>query len=266
MLSGGRCLGAGLAGIALAIAGVLAGPAAAGAPSVERQTPAQTLMSDIPAPAPAGSTAGEYYKNLHALQQIPAERLIPAMLQNRTSLGVDCTYCHTPGNWPSDGVPNKLKARTHFQMVAYLRDEHFDKKPMVTCWTCHRGHAVPESLPEDGEMTQRVATMMNLAARDTDKPAEKVFMNIQTLKGVPAGRFPQIMTMFSRSLGVRCNFCHLPDNFASDDKDNKKMARKMLGMVRGTLGKFYNGDGPVACFTCHHGAETPEISAGKAAD
>ena len=249
---------AGLLGMTLAIAAVPGGSVAAGAPQQSAQA------SAVPPPAPPGLAADDVDNNLQVLKNLPAESLIPTMLGVRAALGVECTYCHTPHNWPSDGVPNKLKARTHLQMVDFIRQDYFEKKPMVSCWTCHRGHAVPESLPPDAEAVQRVAGLIEIAPADRDKPAEQVFMNIQMLKGVPAARMPLIMAMFSRSLGVRCTFCHLSDNnFASDDKANKKMARKMLTMVRGTLGKFYDGNGPVACFTCHHGAETPEISAGK---
>ena len=256
----------GVSVVTLAVAVWQGGSVAAGSTVQGAQAPASQSASALPQAAPSGVLAGDVYNNLKVLQGLPAELLIPTMLQVRAGLGVECTYCHTPHNWPSDGTPNKLKARTHLQMVGFIKQESFDGKAMVSCWTCHRGHATPETLPPDPEATQRVAGMINLAAADQDKPAENVFMNIQTLKGVPAGRVPAIMAIFSRSLGVRCNFCHVPENFASDDKDNKKMARKMLGMVRGTLQKFYNGSGPVACFTCHHGSETPEISAGKSAD
>jgi len=101
-----------------------------------------------------------------------------------------------------------------------------------------------------------------------NEPAEKVFKNIQMMKGVPAGRLLAIMEMgYARSLGVNCTHCHVPDKWESEDKNTKQIARDMAAMV-----KTINGDllkniknlksesAIVNCTTCHRGQVKPALN------
>lgn len=79
------------------------------------------------------------------------------------------------------------------------------------------------------------------------------------------------MMSFTRSLGVRCNFCHVGEegkplstfDFASDKNPMKDIARgmmKMTGDVHADLKKMtLQGKNrvDVGCITCHHGRPTP---------
>ena len=84
------------------------------------------------------------------------------------------------------------------------------------------------------------------------------------------------MRGIARSLGTRCNHCHVanpPDAkeefaFSSDAKPEKRVARTMLRMVR-TINAEYvskvNAHGQtVTCFTCHRGHTVPETQAAEA--
>jgi hypothetical protein len=85
------------------------------------------------------------------------------------------------------------------------------------------------------------------------------------------------MRGIARSLGTRCNHCHVanpPDakeefDYASDAKPEKKVARTMLRMVRNINGEYIskvNAHGQtVTCFTCHRGHTVPEIQVAEAA-
>ena len=53
------------------------------------------------------------------------------------------------------------------------------------------------------------------------KPAEEVYKNIQVMKGVPAPRLMGAMQFFTKSLGVECSYCHVPNEFDKDDKAPK---------------------------------------------
>lgn len=95
-----------------------------------------------------------------------------------------------------------------------------------------------------------------------NEPAEKVFKNIQILKGVPAARFLDAMQGFADALGTKCRECHDTENFASDDKDEKKVARGMIQMTKGINEQLktipaVDRDAYVSCYTCHHGKTTP---------
>lgn len=107
-----------------------------------------------------------------------------------------------------------------------------------------------------------------IAGRENE-PSEKVFKNIQWLKGTPAGRFLRIMNAgYSRALGVSCTHCHVEQDFASDDKRPKRAAREMALMHRGIndqLAKMQNLDLKpeqrfINCSTCHRGAINPVAS------
>ena len=80
------------------------------------------------------------------------------------------------------------------------------------------------------------------------------------------------MKFFSQSLGVRCTHCHVGEagkplstfDFASDAKDKKLVARKMLAMVHRINGQDFGvtdfSKVKVTCFTCHRGAVKPLIA------
>ena len=100
------------------------------------------------------------------------------------------------------------------------------------------------------------------------EPAEKIFKNIQTLKGVPAGNLLKIMEFgYSRSLGVNCTHCHAPERWEAEDKPAKQIAREMVGMTA-TINsqllkniKNLTGANPVVnCTTCHRGQIIPAIN------
>ncbi len=76
----------------------------------------------------------------------------------------------------------------------------------------------------------------------------------------PADVMPT-MRAFTASLGVKCQFCHVEGNFASDDNPKKDVARKMLTMTKEiNSANFTDGKMHVSCYTCHRGAEEPKMA------
>ena len=78
------------------------------------------------------------------------------------------------------------------------------------------------------------------------------------------------MKFFAQSLGVRCTYCHVgvegqplsTYDFASDAKEHKLKARKMLAMAhRINSENFDDAEDPgvlkVTCYTCHRGSTKP---------
>lgn len=66
------------------------------------------------------------------------------------------------------------------------------------------------------------------------------------------------MRAFTASLGVRCDFCHVQGDFASDEKHHKEIARRMLVMTHKINEENFPGaEMRVTCFTCHRGASEP---------
>ena len=77
-----------------------------------------------------------------------------------------------------------------------------------------------------------------------------------------------VMQTFTKSLGVMCDGCHVPEaaDRASDANPNKDVARKMIQMVMMINGDHLKGVGDaavaekVSCWTCHQGQKTPALA------
>jgi len=119
--------------------------------------------------------------------------------------------------------------------------------------------------------------MFVLAAGATSATAQipDEFKNLQVLpKDISKEDLVATMRSFASGLGVRCNHCHVGEpggglrgmDFATDEKQEKKTARAMMGMVHEintTLIPKAGIDNPVSvkCATCHHGVTRPESMA-----
>jgi hypothetical protein len=99
--------------------------------------------------------------------------------------------------------------------------------------------------------------------------------NLKVLpKKISAKDLHETMRTWSRSLGVRCGFCHeikppakeggRPEvNYASDKKDEKRNARKMYTMTHDINQKYLHkieAGFEVTCVSCHHGSPKPMVS------
>jgi hypothetical protein len=93
-----------------------------------------------------------------------------------------------------------------------------------------------------------------------DQPAEKVFKNIQALKGMRAADLQGAMSFIASSLNVDCDHCHVQD-FSKDERKEKLRAREMIRMVRQINKESFQGKNTVNCFTCHQGHAEPIVLA-----
>jgi len=208
-------------------------------------------MQQPAAPSP-DKPAEEVYKNIQIFKGIPSPALTRAMGFFQRSLGVQCNFCHVLPTFEKDDKQTKLTARKMYQMVQLAQKEMGSNK--VSCFMCHRGHEQPEPPPDSWKADDEKALK---DAGDDPTPAEKVYSNIQVLKGVPAGRITMIMGMFTRSLGVECSHCHVEGEFEKDDKPAKQTARKMLKGVGAIAREIYKGPMSISCYTCHRGQKEP---------
>jgi hypothetical protein len=97
---------------------------------------------------PPVAAAETVYKNIQIMKGIPASKLQDVMSAVARSLGVHCSYCLVPDHADLDEKLTKQTARKMLLMVRALNHDHFSDANAVTCWTCHRGSAMPQSLPE----------------------------------------------------------------------------------------------------------------------
>jgi len=96
------------------------------------------------------------------------------------------------------------------------------------------------------------------ALRKPEQTAGERFKNVQIAKDMPASQFIDMMRSFTWSLGIQCDHCHVQGNFASDDKEDKAMARKMMTMTHNINESTFDGHQEVRCYTCHRGQHEPQ--------
>ena len=123
-----------------------------------------------------------------------------------------------------------------------------------------------------------VLMFLGIAATTPQEPPKPPKRNLKILpKDISHDDLDKVMDGFKDALGVKCSFCHAPSkdpnqkwpDFASDDKPEKGIARKMMQMVTKINKKYFsfnkNEQGEtvpaVTCGTCHHGNAHPEFKA-----
>lgn len=92
--------------------------------------------------------------------------------------------------------------------------------------------------------------------------------NLQILPAdIPRRDLIATMRRFSRSLGVKCDFCHVPEgesfDFPSDANPHKDIARLMMRMTRDINQRHIaqvsqEPEDQVTCYTCHRGEKEPK--------
>jgi Photosynthetic reaction centre cytochrome C subunit len=98
--------------------------------------------------------------------------------------------------------------------------------------------------------------------------SDSVFKNIKTFTGkqkLSAKHMMWVMNYWGEALGVSCTHCHNPENWASDEKQTKQIAREMFQMrvtINNDILKKINGlqskEARINCSTCHQGKVIPK--------
>lgn len=92
-------------------------------------------------------TAGEKFKNIKVLNDMPADQLGRVMNIMSASLGVKCSFCHNTQDYSSDEKRSKQTARNMIKMTFDINKNAFNGRPQVSCNTCHNGHEEPTNAP-----------------------------------------------------------------------------------------------------------------------
>ncbi len=104
------------------------------------------------------------FKNLKILPKNITEKALVSIMENFSiSLGVKCGFCHVHDeqkdtwNMASDAMAEKLIARKMMLMTNGINAKYFPSEKeknhtstiqTVTCYTCHKGEAIPVFFPE----------------------------------------------------------------------------------------------------------------------
>ena len=103
-------------------------------------------------PADGVVLAEQYFKNIQALKGIPVDEFMDTMGMFAAATGMNCVDCHVAdagGDWAkyADDTGFKRTTRRMVAMVNALNEGSFGGRPLVTCFTCHRGLKAPATLP-----------------------------------------------------------------------------------------------------------------------
>lgn len=131
--------------------------------------------------------------------------------------------------------------------------------------------AGPQARPARAKFDEAkaLADLHKQIAGKENEPAGKVFMDIDVMQGVTAGKLLAIMEKgYARSLGVSCDHCHVPGQWESNEKKEKEAARGMIRMNatinNDLLPKVRGLDTDhkpiVNCTTCHRGHVRPALN------
>lgn len=93
-------------------------------------------------------TAGQKFKSIKVLNDMPADQMGKVMNMMSASLGVRCGFCHASddGDYEKEGFEHKDIARQMLKMTFDLNKNYFEGKPEVNCNTCHQGQAHPRAV------------------------------------------------------------------------------------------------------------------------
>ncbi|PYS09021.1 MAG: hypothetical protein DMG15_25155 [Acidobacteria bacterium] len=117
------------------------GPAGPGQARPEQLGPeASSQLSDL------------VFKNVKVLKGIPVDEFMDTMGMFASSLGYDCSSCHSPEirtNRDAFAIetPAVQRARGMITMMNTINRNYFRGEPRVSCFTCHRGNYSPEIIP-----------------------------------------------------------------------------------------------------------------------
>lgn len=152
------------------------------------------------------------------------------------ALGVECTHCHTDGAWSDPTKPTFDFAIRMRRMVDGLNAGALSGIGSVTCWTCHRGRAIPLRLPRESW--------------------QKIQAEHQPEFGGNANR-GLAMSVYAASLGVTCSHCHEDTDRSANTKAPKAMVARMEKIFEDIPTYFATRQPLTQCYMCHQGSVRP---------
>jgi len=104
-------------------------------------------------PAQPPLLSDQVFRNIQVLKGIPIDTFFDVMGMFASSMGEDCTFCHSKEavfrhEAFGDETPRIRRARQMIAMMNGINAANFGGRSMVTCFTCHRGSNAPVTSPK----------------------------------------------------------------------------------------------------------------------
>jgi photosynthetic reaction center cytochrome c subunit len=225
------------------------------------QASRNALPAETP-PAPAdGPKAGTVYKNVQVLGDLSVGEFTRLMVSMTAWVAPEqgCTYCHKPGeDFSTDSVYTKIVSRRMLEMTANINAnwKAHVADTGVTCYTCHRGNAVPQYVWSTAPKTRQEGRMLgdnagqNIAAPaaglsslpyDPFTPYLSQNNEIRVIgaTALPTGNRQSIkqgehtyslMMHMSQALGVNCTYCHNSRAFSRWEESSPQRTAAWYGI------------------------------------
>ncbi len=229
-----------------------------------RDDAAKYAKNQVPVSLPAapadGPAASSVYQNIQVLKDLNVAqftRVMLAITQWVAPPDQSCNYCHG-NNMASDDKYTKVVARRMLQMVRHINSDWTSHvaKTGVTCYTCHRGNAVPQNVwfinPGESSTSGLIAgnagknkpnSVAGLSALPYD-PYTPFLLGDKNIRVIANDALPggdrssikqtdytyALMISMSQALGVNCVYCHNSRSFAVWDASTPKRTTAWYGI------------------------------------
>jgi len=121
--------------------------------------------------------------------------------------------------------------------------------------------AVARDAKNSGEVTAEKTETSPNTDSDTPTASGVTISRESTLRVLPKKwsdkKLKKYMVGISKGLGVKCAYCHVKGDNASDKIKRKQEARQMIAMTRKLDRRYMGGKGLITCQTCHKGKSKP---------
>ena len=237
-----------------------------------RLEPARLAANQAPAPVPpipaVGPLARDVYQNVQVLGDLPVGQFTRLMVAITNWIApiegpnAGCNYCHAADNLATDNIYTKVVARRMLQMTAHINKDwqsHVGATG-VTCYTCHRGNAVPayvwsandgspfpRGLAGDPAGQNRASPSVGMSSLPFD-PFSNFLAGNENIRVISNEALPTgtqrtikqtewtygLMMHFSAATGANCTFCHNTRSMADWSQGNVQRTTAWYGirMVR----------------------------------
>ena len=195
----------------------------------------------------SGPRARQVYQNVKVLGDLSVGEFTRVMVSMTQWIAPEqgCGYCHNLQNFADDSMYTKVVARRMTQMTQHLNAswKNHVADTGVTCYTCHRGQAVPNQVwfaPDDSKLAKGMLGQRNgqnepagsVGGSSLPKDPFTAYLQKDTpIRQISQTALPQginstgsstqmteatygLMMHMSTGLGVNCAFCHSSRNFS----------------------------------------------------
>ena len=188
-----------------------------------------------------GPTAAETYENVHVVGDLSKQQFARLMLSIKSWVAPEagCNFCHNAPDYTNDDNYTKRVAREMLRMTRHINTDwksHVGTTG-VTCYTCHRGEAVPAKVwfaaPDralSGLTVIKPGRPPTPSAANTTYPTDPMsdyLLHDDNIRVIGATALQSgnrrsiyqaqdtysLMMVMSESLGVNCTYCHYTSAF-----------------------------------------------------